>query len=82
MTHWHPTDCGMSWSGFNVSGDKKSIDEVRRLQHREGFLLQIEATLRERVDYLARYVVQLERNATVAVGIIEELRRKYETDAA
>jgi hypothetical protein len=26
---------GMSWSGFNLLGDRASIDEVRRLMHEE-----------------------------------------------
>lgn len=26
---------GVSWGGFNVAGDRKSIDEVRRLMHLE-----------------------------------------------
>lgn len=26
---------GMSWSGFNLLGDRKSIDEVRRLMYEE-----------------------------------------------
>lgn len=26
---------GMSWSGFNIAGDKASIDEVRRLMNAE-----------------------------------------------
>lgn len=26
---------GMSWSGFNIAGDSKSIDEVRRLMNAE-----------------------------------------------
>jgi hypothetical protein len=28
-----PVDSGLSWNGFNLYGDRKSIDEAKRLQH-------------------------------------------------
>jgi hypothetical protein len=31
----HTEFIGISWNGFHVAGDKKSIDEVRRLMHLE-----------------------------------------------
>ena len=46
----HPS--GLSWSGFNVAGDRKSIDEVERLIHSEAYLKQCDAILRERIERL------------------------------
>lgn len=42
---------GMSWNGFNVyANDKKSIDEVRRLEHVAGSWKVIEKALRDHID--------------------------------
>ena len=45
-------DAGISWSGFNLSGDRRSIDEVKRLIHVEG-----------RADDLRREVIALRTQA-------------------
>jgi hypothetical protein len=44
--------CGMSWNGFNVVGDKESIDEVKRLQHRSSQLETYARIYDERVTVL------------------------------
>jgi hypothetical protein len=36
----------LSWSGFNVFGDKTSIDEVKRLQHLAALVPELRARLR------------------------------------
>jgi len=48
---------GMSWGGFNVFGDNKSIREVQRLQHLAGQVPQ----LRELIDDLQTTLQELEK---------------------
>jgi hypothetical protein len=38
---------GLSWNGFNLAGDRKSIDEVRRLMHLEERLRWFEEHYKE-----------------------------------
>jgi hypothetical protein len=40
--------CTISWDGFNLAGDKKSIDEAKRLIYRAGRLKELEALLQAR----------------------------------
>lgn len=39
-------DAGLSWSGFNLHGDRKSIDEAKRLIHRDGRCADLESIVR------------------------------------
>ncbi len=40
--------CAISWNGFNIYGDEKSRDEVRRLMHLESRLQWFEREYQER----------------------------------
>lgn len=40
---------GLSWGGFNLRGDRKSIDEVRRLMNCAERLSQLEPYLQEQI---------------------------------
>lgn len=46
------TDCGISWSGFNLYGDRKSINEVQRLIGRDGQCSALENSV---MDYKTRF---------------------------
>jgi uncharacterized coiled-coil protein SlyX len=41
--------CGMSWNGFNIKGDRKSIKEVSRLENRSSQLEVYRAAYDERI---------------------------------
>jgi hypothetical protein len=45
---------GMSWSGFNVIGDKKSINEVKRILHRSAQLEEFQKSFDDRVASIER----------------------------
>ncbi len=44
---------GLSWSGFNIAGDRKSIDEVRRLMNQEDRLKWFELHYKSLIDELS-----------------------------
>lgn len=57
-------DAGLSWSGFNLRGDRKSIKEVQRLLHREYLCTDLEKIVieqRARVDEQERLVAGYQR---------------------
>lgn len=39
--------CGISWNGFNVAGDNKSVEEVKRLMHLQDRLAWFEDAYRK-----------------------------------
>lgn len=45
---------GRSWAGFNIIGDRKSIDEVTRLDHRSAQLELFSAAYEDRIADLTR----------------------------
>lgn len=42
----------LSWNGFNLWGDRKSIKEVNRLIHKESFIEPLQNRLKETQDRL------------------------------
>ncbi len=44
---------GLSWSGFNIAGDRKSLDEVRRLMNQEDRLKWFELHYKSLIDELS-----------------------------
>ena len=47
---------GISWGGFNLFGDRKSIAELSRLMHQESFI----KPLQDRIDLMQRRINELE----------------------
>jgi hypothetical protein len=66
---------GLSWNGFNVFGDRKSIDEVGRLMYVSGTWETVDSALRERIKKL-----EIE-NLTLLNSQAELIRRLGETQA-
>ena len=55
---------GLSWAGFNIFGERKSIDEVQRLMRVEGRVVALEARIAQ-LEILLE--VEKERNAKTTV---------------
>ena len=55
---------GLSWAGFNIFGERKSIDEVQRLMRVEGRVVALEARIAQ-LEILLE--VEKEKNAKTTV---------------
>ncbi len=51
---------GLSWNGFNIAGDRKSIDEVRRLMNQEDKLKWFKLHYKSLVSELAEARIEIE----------------------
>ena len=72
---------GMSWNGFNVAGDRKSIDEVRRLMNAEDRALSLERViLGQRED--RQKLVDALRAKDAAMGVLFERLRAAGVDCS
>jgi hypothetical protein len=76
---------GLSWGGFNITGDRKSIDEICRLKHVEGTWQVVEEALRQRIDRLSKENITLLRTqedlserAVTFESIIDGLRDRMD----
>lgn len=86
-------DCGLSWSVFILRGDRESIDEVKRLIHRDGRCADLESIVRGLDASVAaerkRYAAIAREHASIAAGnamltgleIAESIATAIERDA-
>jgi len=72
---------GMSWNGFNVAGDRKSIDEVRRLMNAEDRALALERVILGEREVSQRLTAAL-RAKDEAMGVLFERLRAAGVDCS
>jgi hypothetical protein len=65
LTHAAIPYAGLSWGGFNLFGDRRSIDEAKRMQHEVGTI----PALRAEIARLHRDIIELNRTAWSLSGV-------------
>jgi hypothetical protein len=64
---------GMSWSGFNVRGDRKSIDEVRRVVHISAQLDAYRQAFNDRIATKDAEITALKREVSELAHSLSDL---------